>query len=107
MQRDPAVAFEANAHGGGIRERGVSASVPHSRDANSAANWTGRLRIELLSFSTGSLPSGTQCFEAGANSNAFSQNLSGDRGSLIVEGVDDTKFQRIDSKPDGEIVIEL
>src|SRR5258708_28453228 len=98
MQGDPAVVFEADADGGGIRQRGVSASVPHSCYANPAANWTGRLCIELLSFSTGSLPSGTQCFEACANTYAFSQNLARDRGSFIIERVEDTKFQPIDSQ---------
>ena len=63
--------------------------------------------IEFDGLGARRIPLRAQGFEAGANADAFSHDLPGDRGSLIVERVQDAKLQRIDSESDGEIVIEL
>src|SRR5437588_11975587 len=67
----------------------------------------GGMFIELFRFGAGCLPVTTQGFEAGANAHAFAKNLPRDRGRVIIERVEDPKFEGIQSQENREIVIEL
>src|SRR5277367_2445469 len=107
VKGDSAVTLQANAHRGGVRQRSVSAPVPHTRYADSVANWAATLGIEFDGLGSRCFPLRTQSLKAGPNAHAFSHDLPRDRGSLIVERVQDTKFQRINSQPDREVIVEL
>ena len=82
---------------------------PYHMPATPTPCRTGPLAFAIEGRSLGACgrPPGSQRFEAGANSDAFAENLAGDRGSFIVQRVHDSEFEAVDSQPISEIVVKL
>src|SRR4029077_12855281 len=107
VQRDSPITFQSDPHSGGIWQRGVSASVPHTGYTNAPASRPLGLCVEVDGPSASRIPLPAQSLETCTNANALTHDLSGDGGSVIAERIQDAELQRIDSETDGKIVVEL
>src|SRR5580704_804676 len=107
MQGDTAIALQTNADSGGIRERGIAASVPHARNADAASQRSLGDAIEVGGFGAGFVPARAQRFETFANAHAFAKNLPGDSRSVVVERIENAELKTIHAELVGQIVIEL
>ena len=107
VQGDASVALQSDAHRRRIRQRRVSASVPHAGNANTSAQRPGCTGIKCSSFCPRDLPPRTQRFEARANSHALAENLSSHCRSVVIQRVQNAELQTIDADSIREIIIEL
>ena len=92
-----------------IRQRGVSASVPASRDTCASperASTQFRAPVERLGFASRRLPVPAQRVQAFADPHAFPKSLSAYGRNAVVQGVDHPEFERIDPHRSREIVEE-
>ena len=65
------------------------------------------LALNCGSLGARSFPSRPQRFETGANAHSLAEHLAGDGGSLIVQRIQDAKFQPVHLQPVSEIVVKL
>src|SRR5215471_534730 len=107
MQSDPAIALQANAHRRWIRQRGIPAAIPHSRNSHSATQWPFCCRVELRPRGTGRFPFRPQRFEARMDTNAFTEYLSGNGRRVVVQSVQNAKLEAIYADAIGQFVVDL
>src|SRR5580704_5001712 len=106
-QSEAAVWLEAEAHGRGVRERCVAATVPHAGDADAAPERALRLRVATLRRGARLTPVGAERLETFLEAHTIREDLAGHGRLPDAERVENAEFERIDLEAKRELVVEL